>query len=277
MSGRLQALNASAVRRNVNADRNINQSIRRLRERLGSAPKPKQRVRKARAKPDQSTQGWSLTHTLYVVLIFILIGLIAYLVYQYLNKPDYSDDIEQRLIKRTKEMIERRMKNAPKGLVDIPRQMGAPISVEEQKNSAGNPYLYLYGSPDSPGFASYPGHRPPGYRHMYTAWGRNPGETIGTQPYYSSWERYNKPQSYVVQESSVNYPRSQLNEYVEEQNRYIKKVNDRVRQINEQRMFSPRFLRHSAELSEIRNFERRLANKVHRESEDQPHLPDMEY
>jgi hypothetical protein len=74
-----------------------------------------------------------------------------------------------------------------------------------------------------------------------------------------------------------NVPRSQLNQYVQEQNRYTRRVNDRVKQINRNRMYSPRFLRHKAELGELRGFERRLANKVHRERENQPRLPDRMY
>ena len=202
------------------------------------------------------------------------------------------------MVDQTRVMIEDRFRRAPKGVLDMPTQQGAPVSTEGPPDDTENAYLNLYGSPDAPGFSGYPGGVAPGYR-SYLPWGQgayDPGLSYMASnsqqypfpggPSYASnynWRRWNPEYArsrlgdYYLDAELGNVPRSQLNEYVQQQNRYIRNVNNRVRQINQDRMYSPRFLRHKAELKELRNFERRLANKVNRERENQPRLPDSPY
>ena len=69
--------------------------------------------------------------------------------------------------------------------------------------------------------------------------------------------------------------KDKVNQYIKKQNVYIRDINNRVAQINENRMNTPTYTRDISALHEIRNFERKLANKVNREQASQPYLVDQ--
>lgn len=287
----VRSLNANAIRRNINASININKNINKLRAQLQEVSR-KRKVRSAPSKvspqkPSTET-GSMLASFLYSLFVLSLLIFIFAFIYHFFVQTKVQE-ISDTIVDRTRDIIDDRIKSAPKGVSDMPTQLGAPVSTEGPPDDTENAYLTLYGSPDAPGFSDFPGGEAPGYRN-YTAWGQ--GYNDGAYPFPggpsfgSSWDwrrrrwtRYRQARlgDYYLKAEMANVPRDQLNQYVQEQNRYVRRVNDRVRRINKERMYSPRYLRHEAELKELRNFERRLANKVHDEYQDQPVLPDRYY
>ena len=79
----------------------------------------------------------------------------------------------------------------------------------------------------------------------------------------------------MIEKTSIHNEKNKVNEYIKQQNAYIRNINGRVAQINENRMNTPTYNRDVQALHDIRNFERKLANKVHREHIYQPYLPDQ--
>ena len=79
----------------------------------------------------------------------------------------------------------------------------------------------------------------------------------------------------MIEKTSIQNEKNKVNEYIKQQNAYIRNINGRVAQINENRMNTPTYNRDVQALHDIRNFERKLANKVHREHIYQPYLPDQ--
>ena len=79
----------------------------------------------------------------------------------------------------------------------------------------------------------------------------------------------------IYYENNMSPDRQQLNQYINQQNDYVRTINNRVRQINTNRMFTPTYSRDKLVLAELREYERRLADKVNSEIKDQPYLPDQ--
>lgn len=281
-------MNNSAVLRNTNSNMRLNKNIRDIRRSLKkTVRKPvKKTVRKSVKKSVRTDDNTPMTGFIWAVLtVALIITIVAFIYYIFSNRQTTH------IISPTKVISESETETPdsdPKGVLDMPTQEGAPVSTEGPPDDTENTYLNLYGSPDAPGFSRYPGGTAPGYR-SYAPWGQGPQESYtryrlsplarNAQEYsrVSRSPSYYNYNNYYNDTKLDNIPRYRLNEYVQSQNNYIKNINRRVRQINTDRMYSPRFLRHKAELKELRNFERKLANKVHREKENQPYLPDSPY
>jgi hypothetical protein len=212
-------------------------------------------IAKKNVKNVKNSSGKNID-TSFILFIFILILvflLLFFLFYYFIrNKDNYEMNNE----------IIQQSYQSPKGILDMPTQMGAPVSNEKGPDSSENAYLTLYGSPDAPGFKEY---SQMGNNLKYS------GYSSGN--YYA--EEYPQMGDYYLEAEYENIPRRNLNGYIQKQNRYVRSINNRIKQINEKRMYDPAFIRHLAELSELRNFERELANKVHKEADKQPILPDQ--
>lgn len=283
-------LNRRAINRNKLFSNSVNKNIDRLKKRLQSSP-PKKRFRKSRPLPKPTLNpspksDWSL---LWTILTILLVLLIVAFIFHFFVQYQFGS-VSDRIVDETRSMIERRFQKAPKGVPEVPSPIeGAPISVEEKPDIAGNPYLTLFGAPDAPGFKAGLGKfmgasgtpDVSGFAGFNDAGYPFPGGPSYSSPY--NWKKW-KPEyararlgDYYLGAELANVPRYQLNEYIQEQNNYVRSVNDRIKQINEERMYSPKYLRHKAELKELRNFERKLANEVNRETKKQPFLPDRPY
>jgi hypothetical protein len=254
--------------------RNINKSINNLRRHLQSAPEVRRSKKKsisnltsnskARSQPQES----DTSQLLWGILIICLVIFIIAFIFHFFVQRSFTE-VGNNIIDRTRFLFEKSFQK-PQGISDMPSQVGAPVSTEGPPDDTENSYLNLYGSPDAPGFSKYPGHVSPGYR-SYSPWGQ--GYQTNNLPFAGNLGQYPNGGDYYIKERVENISKSRLNEYIRRQNRYIKDVNRRVKDINSDRMYSPEYIRNKAELRYVRNFERRLANKVHRESERQPYLP----
>jgi hypothetical protein len=248
-------MNVTATRRNINVSRNINKSISNLKKKLGktSTKETIRNIHKKIPKPETNNLLTGLLSSILVIALLVFIFSLIFHLFTQKKIDDVNENVQEILRKPPPPMF---TESAPSAT----SISGAPVS-SEGPDDAENAYLSLYGSPDAPGFR---------------AWGT---DNVDNEYPFPGGPYYNV-QGKISEDPKLQYsnvPRSRLNEYVNDQNSYIREINDRVRQINRNRMYSQRFLRNRAELRELRNFERRLANKVHRERENQPLLPDNVY
>lgn len=289
----LAALNANALARNRLSDRGLNAGVQRLRQRLQQPKKIRrgQSARRARRPAKRSNQVDTFG-VVYTILAVVLIGFIMYFTWNFVKTH----------LTPAAQPVQPAQPARVRPRAGIPSTMGVPISVEEGGDISENRFLNLYGSPTAPGFASDPYGIAPGYQPSwkykhpssgYTPWGS--GAVNATFPPVDSNPPYTNVASYpdgtqtltpndILDTSQADYyqgaetasvARDQLNQYVAEQNQQVRAINARVAQINRKRMFSPEFMRHKSELREVRNIERRLANRVYTEAQDQPDLPDV--
>jgi hypothetical protein len=269
-------MNRNAIQKTMNATKNINSSINRLRKKLRPNNRNKKSIVSKKTKghhlsKKKNSGGGFLMTFLYVLLILsIILTIFAFIFHYFLRNK--ADEISNRFVEKTVEILKKR---APQGLLDPDAKMGAPVRTEGPPDDTENPYLNLYGSPDAPGFSGLPGGIAPGYRHAYSAWG---DEYPSGHPFWKKWgDRWFEKKVYDYNVSGDDLSRQRLNEYVRDQNDYIKSINERVKQINTDLMYSPQYIEDKMALKEIRETERELANQVRREKRDEPILPDQYY
>lgn len=252
--------------------RNINRSVRSLRANVSRTSRSNNRSNSNAETP------WSALF-LSLFTLALIIFMFAFLFHWLVQRQ--ADETEVKVIGAKKHRLVDRYRRAPRGVVGpgptpeaAPVSMNgwpAPISGEYGGDITSNKYLTLYGNPDAPGFTGYG----PWDNYM-----RSPGE-YNYAPYpsrYSGEDRYSTRRpglgDYYSSAELRGIPRYRLNEYISRENKYIRDVNRRVRQINDWRMYSPKFVRNKAQLAELRDFERKMANRVHREAARQPNLSD---
>ena len=271
-------LNLANLKRQLDNSKNVNvlkkpRKIVRV-KRVNKPAKPVSRVKKLTKPINHQPPDHTFWNLLYVLLSLVVLFLIVMLLYNLYTS--FQIGASQAISdQQTAITIEDRVKKAPKGVI-IDKE-GAPISIEKGGNMADNKYLALYGGDDfmrksqySPSgiyspYAPYPGGYSGGYSGGYGSF-----SSYGAGYYSQSDDGITK----IYYENNMNPNRSNLNEYIKNQNKYIRNINKRVRQINTGRMYTPTYSRDKAALREIRGYERRLANQVHRETKNQPYLSD---
>lgn len=254
--------------------------------------------RPARVKPRPSQKSLSVKDTgygwfwglLYGILTLSILVFLFSLAYHWLVRKEVDNAMANAAAanEAAKDAVAAKFAKAPQGILDMPTQEGAPVSTEGPPDDTENAYLTLYGSPDAPGFTTgskYQRYDTP-YQNKYIVAGGAVDSNLPYSPYPNGyggrdpanfrWPRYNLRQPYTsdyyLDEEMRGIPRANLNAVIEQENDYIRDVNQRVRQINKSRMYSPQFLANKRELAAIRSLERRVANRVHREAENQPDL-----
>ena len=175
----------------------------------------------------------------------------------------------------------------------MPRQEGAPISVERGGDITENSMLNQTGVPGMPGWvpenttnaanAANAAHLDQSYLGSTTSamadqgylTDTNTGSMYAAYPSRKQRERRQRfsPSDYYGGFSGMT--RSQINDYITKENEYIRNVNHRVHQINKHRMLSPDFLKEKESLAQIREYERSLANRVNYDQQNQPDLQDQ--
>jgi len=217
---------------------------------------------------NSSNNSWDFLSILLLLVLLFFIGVIIYNIYLYLVNEQSDNQIDI--------TIDKEINETPDGVVI--NQEGAPISVEENDDITENKYLSLYDSDD---YLKQVLEKP---FNEYTQYSTYQGYNNNLCP--NRYNRYNRygPGYYsqtddgitkIYYEKVRDFDNSGLNNYIRDQNQYIKDVNKRVKQINNNRMNTPTYSRDKAILNEIRKYERKLANKVHRESKNQPYIPDQ--
>lgn len=224
-----------------------------------------------RSSSSSSSSSW-LGGLLYTLLSVVLIVLFFYVIYT-LFGPSLLPPLPSLPSLPT---------SLPKGVSDMPQQEGAPISVEKGGDITENPILNQTGVPGMPGWvpedttnalppeASYLGSMnslpDQGYLTDMTS-----GSIYASYPQRLREKRQRfDPSDYYGGFSGMT--RSQINDYITKENDYIRNVNHRVHQINHRRMLSPDFLQEKEALAEVREYERRLANRVDYDQQYQPDL-----
>jgi hypothetical protein len=237
--------------------------------------KSKNLVTKNRAVNSSNTDNSPVWTLIYITITILILFFIALLLFNLYKEYIYS------LLDQTNDInIDSQITKAPKGV--IINQEGAPISVEKSGDITENKYLTLYGGDDfmkrtSNNSSSIDNSPYSSYPDSYNGYSGNNG--------YSGYRKYSENNGYggnsddgvtkIYYELNMTGDRKKLNDYIEQQNNYIKRINERVQQINKSRMYTPEYAQDRATLSQIRNYERRLANQVNKESKNQPYLPDQ--
>lgn len=192
------------------------------------------------------------------VLILIVLGFIAYNLFypQTIFQPSQPTD-------------------NPTGVI-IPE--GAPISVEKGGDITENKFLTEFGGVTPTGSS---------INHVKNSIQQNDLQTgfYGSYAPYQSQSNYEgaglKSDSFFRTEDGItkiyyenvsNSERQRLNDYIRKQNQYVGRINKRIKQINKKRMYGKNYLNDKKNLKEIREYERRLANKIQNEREYQPEL-----
>ncbi len=215
-------------------------------------------------KKTTDSSSWNFLSILLTIALLFFIGAVVYNIYLYIVVPP---EIEQPQI-----IMKDKVRKAPKG-VNI-NQEGAPISVEKGGDITENKYLSLYGGDD---FIKQNTTSPWGEYSTYASYPINYNGEYGKYNRYGPgyYSKIDDGVTKIYYQKVRDHDISTLNNYIRGQNQYIKDINRRVRQINDNRMNTPEYSRDKAILQDIRNYERRLANQVHREAKNQPYLPDQ--
>lgn len=213
---------------------------------------------------------WGLLYTFLALLLIVLFFNIIY--HWYSTQPDLPP-------------LPQVDTSIPKGLSDMPRQMGAPISVEKGGDITENPMLNQTGVPGMPGWVpedttnAIPDQTYLGSMNSMADQGyltdMSSGSMYASYPSRRQRERRQRfdPSDYYGGFSGMT--RSQINDYITKENEYIRNVNHRVHQINRHRMLSPDYLKEKEALAEVREYERRLANRVDYDRQNEPDLQDQ--
>ena len=253
---------------NVMKSKNSIGNKKPLKKIVKSVKDVKNPVRLNKTYINSSNNSWDFLSILLLLVLLFFIGVIIYNIYLYLVNEQSDNQIDI--------TIDKEINETPDGVVI--NQEGAPISVEENDDITENKYLSLYDSDD---YLKQVLEKP---FNEYTQYSTYQGYNNNLCP--NRYNRYNRygPGYYsqtddgitkIYYEKVRDFDNSGLNNYIRDQNQYIKDVNKRVKQINNNRMNTPTYTRNKAILNEIRKYERKLANKVHRESKNQPYLPDQ--
>ena len=271
-------LNLNKLKLQLNSSRNINsiykkqrkvpiQTVRTIKKAIPSL-KIVKNLNNMQLVKNYSKKESGVWTFFYITLLIAIIFFILMLIYNiYIS---FQENIHQNLNYQTILDVENSIKNSPKGV--IIDQEGAPISIEKGGNIAGNKYLDLYGCNDFMKRSSSLSNNKyinNDYANYPTLYGNNNNKRNGT--YSQSDDGVTK----IYYENNMNPSRQNLNQYINQQNDYIRTINNRVRQINTNRMFTPNYSRDKLVLSELREYERRLANKVKSEVKNQPYLVDQ--
>lgn len=244
-----------------NVINNLNKKVKKSQVKTKIKPKIQRKI-KPTIKDVSNNNKYNLLSIFLTLVILLLICFIFYNLYVYFKEKSLSQlsqSSQPQIRIQQKYKVENIQK--PKGV--ILDKEGAPISVERGGDITENKYLSLYGGDDfmkretnivnnncyknnlNSSYASYPGYY-------------SQADDGITKVYYQKIKNNSK-----------------INNYIRNQNRYIRKINKRVREINENRLNTPVYSRDKVMLQEVRNYERKLANKVHRETKNQPYLPDQ--
>lgn len=253
---------------NVMKSKNSIGNKKPLKKIVKSVKDVKNPVRLNKTYINSSNNSWDFLSILLLLVLLFFIGVIIYNIYLYLVNEQSDNQIDI--------TIDKEINETPDGVVI--NQEGAPISVEEDDDMTENKYLSLYDSDD---YLKQVLEKP---FNEYTQYSTYQGYNNNLCP--NRYNRYNcyGPGYYsqtddgitkIYYEKVRDFDNSGLNNYIRDQNQYIKDINKRVKQINNNRMNTPTYTRNKEILNEIRKYERKLANKVHRESKNQPYLPEQ--
>jgi hypothetical protein len=274
-------LNLNKLKRQLNSidlSRNINGIYKKPRKvttrtvRTVKKARPPLKLAKKTLIKNSSVKNYSKTKTesgvwtfLYITLLISIIFFILMLIYNlYMS---FQDVTQQALNYQTTFNVENSIKNSPKGV--IIDQEGAPISIEKGGNMADNKYLDLYGGNDFMKRSTVMNNQ-----YINSDYADYPSR-YGNNNINGSYSQSDNGVTKIYYENNMSPDRQQLNKYINQQNDYIRTINNRVRQINTNRMFTPTYSRDKLVLSELREYERQLANQVNSEVKNQPYLPDQ--
>jgi hypothetical protein len=297
----LQNANLVRLKRQLNKNTNVNLLYKKPVKKSTTFKKIIKKVNKPKTKSKvlvtknktvnfSNTDNSTVWTFMYVILTISILFFIALLLFNLYKEYLYS------LLDQTNDInLDNQVTKAPKGV--IINQEGAQISVEKSGDITENKYLTLYGGDDfmkrkSNNSSSVDNSPYSSYPDSYNGYSGNNGnnEYSGNNG-YGGYSEYNGYSGYsgngrnlnnsddgvtkIYYELNMTGDRKKLNDYIEQQNNYIKNINERVQQINKSRMYTPEYAQDMASLSQIRNYERRIANQVNRESKSQPYLPDQ--
>lgn len=253
---------------NVMKSKNIVNNKKPLKKIVKSVKDVKKPIKMDKTYMNSSNNSWDFLSILLLLVLLFFIVVIIYNIYLYLVNKQSDNQIDI--------TIDKEINETPDGVVI--NQEGAPISVEENDDITENKYLSLY---DGDNYLKQVLEKP---FNEYTQYSTYQGYNNNLYPNrYNKYNRYG-PGYYSQTDNGItkiyyekvrDFDNSELNNYIKDQNQYIKDVNKRVKQINNNRMNTPTYSRDKAILNEIRKYERKLANQVHRESKNQPYLPDQ--
>ena len=241
---------------NVMKSKNIVSNKKPLKKIVKSVKDVKKPIKMDKTYMNSSNNSWDFLSILFLLLLLFFIIVIIYNIYLYLVNEQSDNQIDI--------ITDKEINETPDGVVI--NQEGAPISVEENDDITENKYLSLY---DGDNYLKQVLEKP---FNDYTQYSTYQGYNRYGPGYYSQTD---DGITKIYYEKVRDFDNSGLNNYIKDQNQYIKDVNKRVKQINNNRMNTPTYSRDKAILNEIRKYERKLANQVHRESKNQPYLPDQ--
>ena len=200
---------------------------------------------------DNNETGWTI---FYIIIIISILFLIIIALFDNYYNYMYNQTIEQ-----------------PSGV--IINQEGAPVNSQISGDMTENKYLTLYGGDDFMK-GNQNNYNQNDVNNMNNV--NNVNNMNNGYDEYGTYSRYNENSlNFYNDVTKISSNRRELNDYIEKQNNYIKNINNRVRQINNNRMYTPEYAQDKASLAQLRNYERRLANKVNVELKDQPYLADQ--
>lgn len=259
-------LNLNKLKRQLNSielSRNINGIYKKPRKVTMRTVRTVKKARPPLKLAKKTESGlWTFLYTILLIAIIFFILMLIYNLYM-----SFQDVAQQALNYQTTFNVENSIKNSPKGV--IIDQEGAPISIEKGGNMAGNKYLDLYGGNDFMKRSTAMNNQ-----YINSDYADYPSR-YGNNNINGSYSQSDNGVTKIYYENNMSPGRQQLNKYINQQNDYIRTINNRVRQINNNRMFTPTYSRDKLVLSELREYERQLANQVNSEVKNQPYLPDQ--